>query len=202
MFLSIGNLNAQDSIQYKKNEIWVTPFNSGITYKRGINSTTFLKTGVSLNFEIGNSKRDYYHSSYNLAEHHKYKTADQFLNIYLGIEKRSVLSSKMTFFHGPEISYGLSGNQSKNKDKNDISYQDNIQNSQTFGVGYSIGAIYSFNNMLGLGVSWSPRIYYNYTKSESSYQYASPQATQTNINKDNNLGIQLTTPSVNLILKF
>jgi hypothetical protein len=204
LFLSIGNLKAQDSIQFKKNEVWVNFFNPGANYKRALNQNTFLKAGVTFDFSIGKAKQDNLYSHPNDDRRNKYNKANQALNIYLGIEKRSILSSKLTLFHGPEISYGLSGNKSKNKEKNkdDIPYHESNFNSQTLGAGYTIGAIYSFNNLLGIGVSWSPRLYYNFTKWENYSHYTNPQYTYTDIDRDNRLGIELSTPRLSLILKL
>lgn len=208
MFLSISKVNAQDTIQYKKNEIWANFFNPGVTYKRGLNSKTFLTAGITLGITKGKSRQDYSNSGVNnnTIQDNKYDNSMQNISFDLGIEKRSTLSSKMTLFHGPEISFGLSSNKSKNsnkdRDEDDGTYQESKQNSQSFGIGYTIGAIYSFNSYLGIGVGWSPSVYYSFSKRESTYHNNNSQTTQISNTKDNNFGVQLSTPSVSLVLKF
>lgn len=204
MFLSIGNVNAQDTIQYKKNEIWANFFSPGVTYKRGLNSRTFFKAGITFDFNKGKSTQNYFYSddNYNSFEHFNVNQNNQSISLNLGIEKRSYLSSKVTLFHGPDISYGFSDyriHTNNNLNKND----ETSRNTQTIGAGYTIGAVYSFNSYLGIGVNWSPRIYYSFNKRESSSRSnTAPHTSRMDSSKDNSLGIQLTTPSINLILKF
>ncbi|MCR6638244.1 MAG: hypothetical protein NVV82_04435 [Sporocytophaga sp.] len=204
LFLSIGDLKAQDTIQYKKNEIWANFFSPGVTYKRGLNSRTFFKAGITFDFNKGKSDRNSFYSddNYNSFEHFNVNQNNQSISLNLGIEKRSYLSPKVTLFHGPDLSYGFSvyrAYTNNNLNSND----ETSRNTQTIGAGYTIGAVYSFNSYLGIGVNWSPRIYYSFYKSETSYRSnIDPHTNRMNTNKDKSLGIQLTTPSVNLILKF
>jgi hypothetical protein len=201
LFLSIGNLKAQDSTQFKKNEVWANFFGPGFTYKRSLNTKTFLSAGLSFNFDIGRSAQNrdgyYYGDSPN-----KYANSNENISFYLGIEKRATLFPKLTLFLGPEISYGLSGRHSKNRNKDDQNFTNTNQSSHTFGAGYTIGGIYNFNNYLGLSIRWSPKIYYRYNKSEYSYHHTDSQHNNTEHTKENNVGIQLYSPDVSLILKF
>lgn len=203
LFLSIGNLNAQDTTQYKKNEIWANFFSAGVTYKRGLNSKTFFKAGITFDFNKGKSDQDYFYSddNYNSAGHNKVNQNHQSISINIGIEKRCYLSSKVTLFHGPDLSYGLSILKTRTSNLN--LKDETSRNSQTIGAGYTIGALYSFNSFLAIGINWSPRIYYSFYRRETSYQNLPDSHTnRTDHSKDNNMGVQLATPSVNLILKF
>ncbi len=204
MFFSIGKLKAQDSIPFKKNEVWVNFFNPGVAYKRGLNTRTFLKAGITFDFTKSKSERDYVNFDPNFYDvyHTKIGRTNQNNNVYLGIEKRSNLSPMIMLFHGPDLSYGFSSSNVYNNSNASL-YERTNHNSQTIGAGYTIGASYSFISSLGIGIYWSPRIFFNFYRRESTYQYhADPQTNRTEKSKENNFGVQLSTPGVSLILKF
>ncbi len=203
MFLSIGNLNAQDSIPFKKNEVWVNFFNPGATYKRGLNSKTFLKANLNFNFgkSGGKSKTegDYYANSDS-----KSNGGNINKSITLGIEKRFTLSPKITLLHGPDLSYGFTFNKSKyNNDYKNDHNSDGMrkQNIQRFGIGYTLGIIHSFNSFLGLGISWSPSLNYTINKTQESTHYYDNRTSQSE-RKDNSMDFYLSSPYINVILKF
>lgn len=200
MFLSTGNLKAQDSTQFKKNEVWVNFFNPGANYKRALNSNTFLKVGVSFDFSKGQSVQNNYNNDINSDKIYRYIKNDQYNRISLGIEKRVIISSKITLYHGPELLYGYSNNKTKDSKKN--MYNESNQKDQKFGTGYTMGAIYNFNRFLGIGINWFPYIYYNFSKTESIFINPNTQVNQTYIIRANTFGVQLATPDVSLILEF
>ncbi|MCR6638245.1 MAG: hypothetical protein NVV82_04440 [Sporocytophaga sp.] len=200
LFLLIGNLNAQDNIPFKKNEVWINFFNSGANYKRSLNPKTFLKVGVTLDFSKGLSIHNNYNNNLNSNKIYGYFKNIQYNSISLGIEKRVIISSKMTLYHGPELLYGYSNNKRKGSARN--MYNETNHKNQKFGAGYTIGAIYNFNSFLGIGINWFPYIYYNFSKTESIFINPNTQVNQTYISQANTFGVQLATPDVNLILKF
>jgi hypothetical protein len=216
MLVSFKPAKAQDSMPIlKKNEVWVNFISPGAQYKRAINSNTYLKVGLSFNFNKSKNERQYKNDdefSYQFGDPNSSGNNQLYSNSFrLGLEKRKSIADKVSILYGPDISYGFT-NWKNNTSRLEYTYisgslvpniiDSRAKNfSQKFAVGFSLGVMYQFNNTFGVGVCWIPEIYY-YSQNISEHSSSSSSYSSSETYKEDSYGFGLYKPELNVVIKF
>jgi hypothetical protein len=163
----------------------ISPINFSIKYKRQIKNRTFFKIGL-----VDLSASDQTVSS-SLSSTYSTGTSLYSAGLECGIEFRKPISDKLSFFHGPSLSY---------KYRIDISKTDNPAlppdqrrfESQTMtpGVVYSLGLLFRFNDHFLMSAEINPYVSYSFrTFNSGPYPQYNTKSNTANFGFSNRYGL-------------
>jgi hypothetical protein len=151
---------SQDSIKPKINEYYLglagfSPLSIQLKYKRQIKEKTFFKVGLIELFANTNS-RAYSNSSQSKTNYWRYSAG-----LEIGIEFRKLISNRFSLYHGPNINYSYSRDQSRVFSP--ILTQEQQKTSITrnnFSLPYTLGILFNVTSNILISAEINPAISY------------------------------------------
>lgn len=173
----------------------ISPISIGIDYKRQIGTKTFFKLGF-VNLSATNKANDNYYSTF------KRTVSDYSAGLSIGLEFRTPINDRVSFFHGPNLSYSYYNFKEDIIDPNEFNSSAVARQSHYISLPYNFGFLFQIRNHFFIGLQANSSVGVSFIDASYKFPDLSPRKNYDEKSINYDFSIVNTNGFLNFVYRF